>query len=262
MLTQEEWDALSPEEQATRQDERPEPAAKPDEQTVAELQDSVKDLKGQLDSLQNEKQGIYRDLKQERELRQRLESTIAELQDRGKGDQLDLESMADDDYLTAGQVKKLLKNLEGKAQKENQADMKAMSDANYAADEERMVEKTKTLSTNFPVPYEEAIKEFTELSKTNKAFWRAVHEESLRPNGKPAEVAYKIALTSPKFLDRIAASAREKLLKELEEQGQIKPRKLPSSGPGKQDLNAASLSEEDLLNLSDEQLDELLEKTG
>ena len=37
---------------------------------------------------------------------------------------------------------------------------------------------------------------------------------------------------------------------------------LDSIFPGKQDLNAASLSEEDLLNLSDEQLDELLEKTG
>ncbi|KKU09832.1 MAG: hypothetical protein UX14_C0035G0012, partial [Parcubacteria group bacterium GW2011_GWF1_45_5] len=48
-LTQEEWDGLTPEEQGTRQDEKPQPAGKePDDQTVSELNKSVKNLKDQL----------------------------------------------------------------------------------------------------------------------------------------------------------------------------------------------------------------------
>ena len=263
-LSQEAWDALSAEEQATRQDEKPvaSGAGEPDSKTVEELTTSVKDLKTQLDSLQNEKQGIYRDLKGEREVRQQLEATLQELQNKGKGDEFDLEALADEEYLTAGQVKKIMAKLKNTANNDTAADNKRKSGENYAADEERMIESTKAATDDFPVPYEEAIKEFQEMAKSKPAFWRTVHEESLRANGKPAEVAYKIALTSKKFMDKVRVSAREKLLKELEDQGQIKPRKLPSGGPGKTEINAANLSEEDLLGLSDAQLNELLEKTG
>ena len=262
-LTQEEWDGLTPEEQGTRQDEKPQPAGKePDDQTVSELNKSVKNLKDQLDSLQNEKQGIYRDLKQERELRRQMEATVQELQSRGKVDEFDINKLADDEYLTAGQVKKLIAGLQGNAQNNENAQLQARSRENYANDEERLIEASKTVSDEYPVPYTEAVKEFEQMAKKNPVYWKTVHEESIRSGGKPAEVAYKIALTSKTFLSKIRASTRESLLSELEKEGQIKPRKLPSGGAGKPELNAANLSEEDLLSLSDTQLDELLAKTG
>src|SRR3990167_5608112 len=96
-LSQEAWDTLTLEEQGARQDEKPDttPAGKdPEEQTNAELNKNVKELKQQLDSLQNEKQGIYRDLKQERETRRQLEATLSELQSRGKGDEFDINQLA------------------------------------------------------------------------------------------------------------------------------------------------------------------------
>ncbi len=262
MLTQDEWDALTPEDQATRQDEKPQAGGEPPQnQTIDELTTSVKDLKTQLDSLQNEKQGIYHDLKQEREVRQQLEATLGELQDRGRGDEFDLESMADDDYLTAGQVKKLMTSLKKDANRDTVAEARQKSAENYAENEEAMVEKTKTASDEFPVPYDEAIAEFQVMAKAKPAFWRAVQEESLRTNGKPAETAYRIALTSKKFIAKIRANTRESLLDKLENEGQLKPRKLPSGGPGKPVLNAANLTEEQIMNLSDSQLDELLANT-
>ena len=124
-----------------------------------------------------------------------------------------------------------------------------------------MLTATKELTDEFPIAYDEAIKEFTAMAKARPGLWRSVHEESLRANGKPAETAYRIALTSKKFMDKVRASTREALLSDLEKQGQIKPRKLPSGGAGNQDIDAAKLSEEDLLNLSDAQLDALLAKT-
>ena len=96
-------------------------------------------MKDELDSLKSEKQGIYRDLKSEREVRQRLEATLQELQARGQGGEFDLEEMADDDYLTAGQVKKLIKGIQGKSDRETQSEAKQRANENYAADEERMV---------------------------------------------------------------------------------------------------------------------------
>lgn len=264
MLTQEEWDALSAEEQATRLDEKPEGASQkePQQQSTEELQTQLTELKSELDSLKNEKQGIYRDLKGEREVRQQLEATVAELQNRGKGgDEFDIEQMADDDYLTAGQVKKLIRGLQSKSDQESAADVKKRAAENYAVDEDRMVEASKEVTDDFPVPYKDAIEEFTEMARKRPALWRAVHEESIRANGKPAETAYRIALTSKKFMNKVKANTREQLLKELEDQGQIKPRKLPSGGPGKQDLDPSKLSEKDLLELSDAQLDDLLAKT-
>src|SRR3990167_11456286 len=262
MLEQAQWDALSDEEKELRADEKPEPeGVKPEEKTIDELTRSIKDLKIQLDSLQNEKQGIYRDLRQERDTRQQLEAALGEMQRRG-GDEIDINALADDDNITAGQVKKLIAGLQNNAQHAENLGMKQRSAENYSNDEERLHELSKAGTDEYPISYVDAIKEFEQMAKKNLAYWTAVQQESLRVNGRPAEIAYRIALTSKTFLSKIRAAERESILSKLETEGQIKPRKLPSGGSGKAEINPSTISEEDLLKLSESQLDEILAKSG
>lgn len=259
-LTQEQWDDLDSEAQALRQDEKPE--EKVETPTVEELAKTVEELTGRLTTAEDEKKGVYGDLKAERTLRQQLEATTAELKRslESKGDD-PLAGKPDDEYITVAEVKKIIAHSTEAATKSQRADniaeAKERSTANYNADEERM-----SVRKDLKVPYAEVIKEFQKMASSNPALWEAVQRESIRRGGKPAEVAYKLGLTSDVFIGKIEANARETLIKGLEKEGKIKPKKLPSGGSGKVNLDPALMSEEDLLNLPEAELDKLLKETG
>lgn len=266
MLTLDEWNELSEEEQQLRQDEKPDdPVEKKDQKTqptADDLQKQLKELNDKITKADEEKKGIIGDLRHEREVRQRLETTLQELQMQNKRkEEFDINQVADDEYLTAGQVKKILAQQQQQGQQLTQQQQAQRSKENYVSDGERMSEATKKTSDDFPVPYEEAVDEFKRMAQNNPALWDAVHRESLKFNGKPAELAYRIALTSKTFIPKIKASARAELTAQLEKAGTIK-RKLPPGGPPTVELDANLLSETDMMNLSDDALDALLKKTG
>ena len=263
-LAQADWDALTEEEQALRIDEKPDEITKPDE-TLETLGVQVKDLTAKLDEATKEKNNFYGVMKGGQEMVQALEAELKEIKAKldAKGDDDLLRGKADDEYLTVGEARKILEKAETKAKSAQAGDdvaaQKELATENYASSEEAMLEKDK--ANKLPIPYKEALAEFNAMASKNKALWVSVHQESIRRGGKPSELAYKIALTSDKFIDKIKAGAREKLLNDLEKEGKIKPRKIASGGPGKGPLNPANLSEEDLLNMSETDLDELLAKT-
>lgn len=262
----EQWDALSYDEQQLRQDERPEAAsmkaAPSQNSSVEDLSKQVKELSDKLAAVENEKKGIFNDLKSERELRQALAAKVDELnQVRRQEGQFDINSIKDDEYLTGSDLKKIINQLQQEGNQASAKDRKAMAKQNYVADEDRMIKETKALSDDFPIPYDEAIKEFYVLAQKSPSYWNAVNSEALLRNGKPAEVAYKLALTSPKFIGKIKAGAREALIRELENKGDL-PKKLPSGAPVNENTDPSLLSEEQLLNMPDEQMDVLLKKTG
>lgn len=262
-LSKEAWDALSTEEQQVRQEERPEEpgSAQP---TAEELSQQIADLSTKLKKLEDERGGLIGDLTAERQTRQQLAAKVKELEETGGGDKggFNLDKMADDDYLTAGQVKQIINQLQTKGSKEAQAEEEQLSKENYNTDEERMIGLTVKPTEDYPVPYNEAIEEFNKMVKKSPAYWAAVNVESRRKNGKPAEVAYKIALTSKTFINKIKTSAREDLIDELQKQGKI-PKKLPSGGPADGgEIDPSLLTEQQLLEMPESQLEGLLKKTG
>ena len=262
-LAQTEWDALSDEDKALRQDEKPDEVQGPTSPTptVEELGTQVKDLTDKLNNLTQERDGVIGDLRSERELRQSLDATVKQLQQQTAARSDDpLAGKSDEDYLTVADVKKILAQAnktagESRTQDENATNQRR-SQENYAGDESRVTDKK-----DLEVPYKDAIKEFNTMAKANPALWQTVHLESIRVGGKPAELAYTIALTSPTFVSRIKTKEREALILKLENEGKL-PKKLPPGGPGAGPIDASVMSEEQLLNLSDAQLEEQLKKTG
>lgn len=264
-LTVEQWDELGEEEQAIRIDEKPEElAGKPSSDlTLESLTEDVKKLNTQLAKVEEERGGLIGDLKGERQARQAAQQTIVDLEAKikGKKDDDPLEGLEDDDPMTIGQVRKLLVNAKQIAAADGaDADEKQLRDravANYTTDEEAMQGKDK-----LAVPYDDVIKEFEKMAKTRPSLMVAVNAEARRPNGKPAELAYNLALTSKAFSNVVAKEARENLIRDLVGQGKLKPTKILGGGGGAGGpRDAANMSEEDLLNCSDAELDAMLEKT-
>ena len=265
-LSIEQWEELGVEEQAIRIDEKPEeltgkPSSDP---TLETLGEDVKKLNTQISKLEEEKGGLIGDLKGERQSRQVAQQTIIDLETKikGKADTDPLEGKEDDDPITVGEVRKILVNakrvaaVDDASATENQLRDKAVS--NYSADEEVMQGKKDLV-----VPYADGIKEFEKMAKLKPSLMVAVNAEARRTGGKPAELAYNLALTSKAFSNVIAKDARDQLVKDLIEQGKLKPAKISGGGGGSGGpRDAAHMSEEDLLSCTDEELDAMLEKNG
>lgn len=230
----------------------PSPAA------IQELERKLKEAEDKAKEFENEKKGIYGDLKKERERNRQLEQSLDEKEKAiSKGTEEDpLGDIADDDIITGKQLKKLNQAHTEKQRKTMVANFRFMADERVANDEDRVSTLCELRPDKYPVPYADAIKAFTELAENDPSLWQQYDAAKHRPGGKPAELAYKIALREhPKFKEQTEKTAREKLLEEMEEH-EGKPKKLKGgSGGGSKRLE--EMSDEEIGNLSDEDLERL-----
>lgn len=226
-LTVEQWNVLTAEEKELRADEMPQELKGKDDQRLSpeeaqKLRNDIKTLTEQLGNLQHEKSGLYANLKEEQELRRELRDKVKELEDaagsKGGGD--------DDPYLTTEKAKKLLAD---QAKKTDEKVNEVRSE--FAKERELTDERRMKTREDLPIPYEDAIKVFAQMAKGNPVYWKQVQDAANTPGGKPAELAYKIAIREhPDFLKKIKDQEREGLISDLEKGGKIK--KLPGGGAG------------------------------
>ena len=246
MLTQEQWDALTPEEQAARVEEKPSGTNDGGGSSeVEKLTNSVKELTEKVENLQREKSGIYGDYKEQKEANKQLKAKVDELEEKlssgGEGDS--------DLYLTVNKAKTMLANSEKKID-----EAKTELRGEFAAERERVDERRMKERKDLPIPYEEAIKVWAKMAKDDPSLYRQVKDEGMKPGGRPAELAYKIAIREhPEFVKRIKESTREEVVKNLNKTG---AKRLPGGAAGGQrDYNDMSI--EDLMKLDDKTLDAL-----
>lgn len=258
-LGQAEWDALAPEEQEARQDEKPEAAGSKSQDEggddkVTQLVDQVKDLSAQLKQLQFESSGKERDLREERRLRQELEGKLGQLQD--ASDHLGLKDLKDEDYVSAAQLKKVMTGVLSVLKTQRQHDGEARADERMADDEERM--RGRLGADKDAVSYDEAIDEFKALAAKDPSLWDDVNREARRQGGRPAEKAYKIALReSPKYRGLERKRGREEVIRQIDEGGKV-PSLKGSGGGGKGPKDLSKLTDEEIAKMSDAELDAAL----
>lgn len=237
-LTVEQWNALTEEEQITRADEMPQKlkgAGQQSEET--KLQERIKGLEEQIETLTHEKSGIYYDLKDRDAKVKELNQEIAELKSKA-------ESGALEDYPTTTKVKEMVQSQVKELNKRLDTLRDETTKERYKRDEERMLQRE-----DLPIPYEEAIKVFAQLTKTNPTYWRQVKDEADAPGGKPAELAYDIATRKhPDFVKRIEQMTRENLVKDISKGG-IK--KLPAGGAGAGKKPVEDMSIDEIMGMSD-----------
>jgi len=152
----------------------------------------------------------------------------------------------DDDFLTLGKAKTLLKTAEQNTQKAVEGIRGDFARERELVDERRM----KGLK-DLPIPYADAIKVFVSLAKVNPAFYRQVQDEASQAGGRPAELAYKIAIREhPEFVQKIKELGANDLITNLNKAGKG-PKGLPGSGghSGPKDVNDMSI--EELINMDD-----------
>lgn len=228
------------------------------DQQLEELNKRIKELEEKTAATEAEKKGIYADLKRERETRRNLEQSLEERERKIKEgtDEDAFGNIGDDDLITGKHIKHLLRGLGEREKKRLALDLKMRADDRVALDEQRVEELCETKPEKYPIPYEDAIKAFLELAEKDPSLWQAYDAAKHRSGGKPADYAYKTALREhPKFKEQTEIKAREKLLDELE-RAEKTPKKLRAgSGGGSKRLE--DMSEDELSNLSDEELDRL-----
>ena len=261
-LSVEEWEGLSEDERAARPDEQPEPVepgtadeagSEADGVKLAALAQQVSDLSGQLRQLSFEKDGTTRDLREERRVRQELEGKLVQLQE--ASDTLVIKDLKDDDYVNAAQVKKILGGMVKLIKTEKQRELDTRSDERMADDEDRMRERTDRDPQ--AVKYDEAIDEFKALAAKDASLWDDVNREARRPGGHPAQKAYNIALReSPKYKGLERQRGREDVIKQIDDSGRVPS--LRGGGGAGRPKDLSKLTESDIANLSDVELDKLL----
>lgn len=230
--------------------------ANPDDGQKSEVQEQIKKLQEQVTSLEREKKGIYGDLKSEKERRQDLERRIQE-KERLIDEKKDLiESLADDEYITGKHLKDIRRSEQEKTAKIMRDGAVRRGEERMADDENRMSELCELNPKKYPVSYVDAIKEFEALANEDSSLWEEVDKAKYTPGGRPAEIAYKIALReSPKFQEMTRKKTREELLEEIENQGRSPRRLSGSSGGGK---SIERLSDSDIHHMTDEELQRAL----
>ncbi len=270
-LTVDQWNELDEADQIIRIDEKPDELSgekgSDAPKTIEELTVDIKKLNTQLAENEEQKSGMISDLQSERRLRQKLETAVDQLQvqlaDKGKADPF--ADKDDADVMTVGDVKKLVSGLQkdsanaASTTEENDARTRAVN--NYNTDETRLQEKESEGKLG-KVAYKDAMVEFNIMARKKPALMLAVNTEARATSGKPAELAYTIALTSPKFSNVIAKAAREDLVKELQSKGKLKITHVPGGSPGGTPTDPNMLTEEDLMNMPEAELDKLLQATG
>lgn len=246
---------IGEEEELEEKDKKNPPAGA--NQQLEEAQKRIKELEEKAASLETEKKGIYSDFKKERETRQKLEQQTLEEKERmlrRESGEDEFGEIGDDDFITGKHLKKLISGLNGRDKKRAIQEMENRANERVAVDEDRMSNLCEAKPDKYPIPYEEAIDAFKELAEKDPTLWAKYDRARFRPGGKPAELAYKIALREhPKFKDQSEKTVREKLLDELEEKGK-RPPKLKAGGSGGK-TRLEDMTDEEIANLTDDELE-------
>jgi len=271
-LTVEQWNDLDVAEKEARAEEMPEELTTPNkEPTAAELKQQLADTNKRIAELEEshkrETGGLAFDLKQERQKRQELEQR---LKGKGSGEEEDpLKDKADDEFITAKDLKLLQTRQEIQAKKERQAMLQERMDERMDTDEERMVkltapDKDGKQPEEYPVTFAEAAKAFEKIAGNDKSLWEDIFREALRPRGRPAEKLYRIVLLQDANLSKlITQKTREKIVQEITNKPKT-PTKLGGGGGGKGEIDLTNIGDKELLEAvknSPDAVDKALGKT-
>lgn len=227
-------------------------------QELEKLQKELEALREEKASIEKEKKGIYSDYKKEQEKRRQAEASLEERERKLKEEEKSdiFENLGDEDYITGKQLKKLTNALSVRERNRVMADLKMRADERVASDEARMQEICEVKSEKFPVPYDDAINAFIELAEKDPTLWTQYDQAKFKPGGRPAELAYKIALREhPKYQKLTEEKTRERLIEEMEKNGES-PKKLKSGGGGA-GKRLEDMTDQEISNLSDDELDKL-----
>lgn len=229
-------------------DQRKDSQLSPEE--IRGLRDSIVTLSGDLESLKTEKTGIYTDLKAARKIIKDLNEKVTSLEAGGG-------SLGDDsDFPNVGKVKALIADVTKVSNEKVDGIRNDMARERESTDDRRMKGRT-----DLPIPYVDAIKIFAGLAKLNPEFYEQVRRESARPGGRPAELAYKIALREhPEFVQKVKELGADEVITNLSNAGKIK--KLPAGGAGSGAKDANEMSFEEIMALSDDEWNKLAKGEG
>lgn len=245
-------------EEEIEQEEKKEKPSAGAEQQLEETNKRIKELEERLDAETKEKKGIYGDLKKEQEKRKQLEASLEERERKIQREEDDdiFAEMGDEDFITGKHLKKFNQAVTAREKKRIVQELQSRADERLANDEHRMMELCESGSEKFPVSYDEAIEAFKELAEDDPTIWRQFDAEKYRPGGRPALLAYKIAVREhKKFQEETKRKTREQLLNDMEEK-EKKPAKL-KGGAGGAAKRLDEMSDEEISGLSDEELDRL-----
>lgn len=242
----EDWNKLNEDQQkVVPEDEIPQaitdqrkniPQLSPEE--IKGLRDSITTLTENLETLRSEKSGIYADLKAERKIVKDLGEKIKTLEAGGGT------VGADDDFLTIGKAKKLVTD----AQKEGDKKVEGLR-SEFAQERELSDERRMKGRTDLPIPYSDAIKVFVGLAKNDPSFYEQVRNEASKPGGRPAELAYKIALREhPDFVQKVKELGAQEVITNLGKAGRL-PKNLPAGGAGSGAKKIEEMSIDEIMNL-------------
>lgn len=247
-MTQEEFDALSEEEQKKLAEQAPLPA--------------------QESETEKEIRGLLTDLKKERERRSTSEEKAAELEGRIEDLEGRLEEATkkreeestenDTEMLTVGEAKKVISETLSKREAEYDKRIGGLSlkidTVVLKLSEDAVKEKYSPEKVGADLCYDKVIDEgFAKLVKENPAYKVVVANSA-----NPGEEAYKIGLTHPDFQALLKTETAKGVIDKL---GTTKVKTGIGSSQGSTGFDVSKASISDLLKLSKEDLDKLARTT-
>ena len=253
-LTQEEWDALSEEERnALLQGE---PQKKGEGSPHQEPDEVEKKVKGILADLQKERaknRELQEKVAQLQSEYEQVTSLLDELQEKkGEGD----ESVSDDDVATIKHVKNLLRQELDKYGGMFAQTISSLESKFLAISEKEAQAKYSPEKVGEELSYDKVIEEGLKPLLEQNPNYKLV----IRNSPNPAEEAYRIGLTHPKFQEVLLKKKQQEILEKLSKEKAKTG--VGSAGSGGVTGISESTPIEDLLRLSDEELDRLAREKG
>lgn len=247
-VTKEEFDSLSPEEQQKLAlEQKPDKDAPP----APKEDDKEKAIKGILADLQKER-GEKRELKDRlEEMESRMQNLTSALEKAGNKEE-GLE-VNDEDYLNVKTARKLLER-EVKSMRDEMGNYITHLESKFiAATEKETASKYSSEKVGEELSYDKVIEEgLKPLLKESPELKIAI-----RRSANPSEAAYKLGLTHPKFTELLATKKAQEVVDKLTKE---KPKTGGGGGGSAGGFSLKDASVDDLLKLSDEELDKLAKK--
>ena len=249
-VTKEEFDALSPEEQQKLiSEQKPDKDAPP----APKEDDKEKAIKGILADLQKER-GEKRELKDRlEEMESRMQSLTSALEKAGSSKE-DGPELGDDEFLNVKTARRLLEKEVKSMRDDVGAYITTLESKFIAATERETAAKYSPEKVGEELSYDKVIDEgLKPLLKESPELKIAI-----RRSANPSEAAYKLGLTHPKFTDILASKKAQEVVEKLTKE---KPKTGGGGGGSAGGFSLKDASVDDLLKLSDDELDKLAKKT-